>query len=171
MRIILIGYRASGKTTLGQLVADQLDWPLLDVDRGIEQQSGMTLKALFEQGETQYREIERQVVAQMCTQDRTVISFGAGTIIEPANQRIARDGSLVVYLELPAEELWRRIQADPNSATTRPNLSCGGINEVVEMLERRSPVYEQCSDLRLDATLTPEQLATKIVSIINQQQN
>ena len=167
MRVIMIGYRASGKTTVGRLVASQLDWPLLDVDYGIEQQSGMTLKALFEeQGEPQYREVERQVVAQMCARDPAVISFGAGTIIEPANQRLVHDRSLVVYLELPAEELWRRMQADPRSATTRPNLSCGGFEEVVAMLERRSLVYERCAHLRLDGALAAEQLAAQIVGAV-----
>ena len=62
----MIGYRASGKTTVGRLVAEKLNWPLLDVDRGIEQLSGMTLKGLYEeQGEAHYREVERQVVATL----------------------------------------------------------------------------------------------------------
>ena len=167
MRVVLIGYRACGKTTVGRLVADQLGWPLLDVDRGIEQRSGKTLKALFEEdGESQYREVERQVVAQMCARDPAVISFGAGTIMQPANERISANHSLVVYLKLPVEELWRRMQADPHSATTRPNLSTGGIEEVVEMLSRRSPVYERCADLELDGTLDPQQLADQILPTV-----
>ena len=167
MRIILIGYRASGKTTVGRIVADQLAWPLLDVDRGIQQRSGMTLTTLYqEQGESRYRQIEAQVVAQMCAQNPAVISYGAGTIMQAANERIAGDDSLVIYLELTAEELWRRIQADPHSATTRPNLSTGGIQEVVEMLGRRSPVYQRCADLRLDGTLDPQQLAEQIVGAV-----
>tara|TARA_B100000809_G_scaffold197411_1_gene197033 strand:+ start:1673 stop:2197 length:525 start_codon:yes stop_codon:yes gene_type:complete len=164
MRIVLIGYRACGKSTVGQLVADQLGWPLLDVDRGIEQQSGMTLKALYEeQGNARYREIEHQVATRMCERDPAVVSFGAGTIMQPANERLARKDSLVIYLELPAEELWRRMQADPHSATTRPNLSSGGMEEVVQMMEQRGPVYQRCADLKLDGRLAPQQLADQIV--------
>ena len=164
MRVIFVGYRASGKSTVGQLVANQLSWPLLDVDRGIEQLSGVTIKALYEdQGNARYREIEEQVVVQMCAQDSVVISFGAGTIMQPANERIAKTDSLVVYLELPATELWRRMQADPHSEITRPNLSTGGMEEVVEMLKKRGPVYQRNADLKLDGTLDPQLLADQVI--------
>ena len=164
MRIIFVGYRASGKSTVGQLVADRLGWPLLDVDRGIEQLSGMTIKDIFEQlGEPKYREIEHQVVAQMNPREEVVISFGAGTIMQPPNERMAKERSLVVYLEGPVEELWRRMQADPKSEETRPNLSTGGREEVVEMLKKREPVYQRCADLTLDGTHDPQQLAETIV--------
>ena len=167
MRVIFVGYRASGKSTVGQLVADQLGWPLLDVDRGIEQLSGMTIKALYEgQGNARYREIEEQAVVQMCAQDSTVISFGAGTIMQPANERIAKTDSLVVYLELPATELWRRMQADPHSKITRPNLSTGGLEEVVEMLRKRSPIYQRSADLKLDGRLSPQLLADQVVGAV-----
>jgi len=56
------------------------------------------------------------------------------------NERLARVASLVVYLKLSAEELWHRIVADPKSAATRPNLSSGGIEGVVEMLARAHPL-------------------------------
>ncbi|MAE67360.1 MAG: shikimate kinase [Phycisphaeraceae bacterium] len=163
MNIVLIGYRASGKTTVGRLLAARLGWPLRDVDRGIEAKCDLTIKDIFEQkGEPFYRDVESQVVVEMCAEDRSVISFGGGTIMRPANQEHARRDALVVYLQAAPGELWRRIQADPDSELNRPNLSRGGFEEVVEMLEKREPTYIACADLTLDATLPPETLAQKI---------
>ena len=66
------------------------------------------------------------------------------------------------------EQLWQRIAADPKSSTTRPNLSSGGLEEVVEMLARRSPTYERCANITLDGELAPGKLADKIVERVNQ---
>ena len=168
MKVILLGYRASGKSTVGKLVSDQLQWPLWDIDRGIELKSGLSLTELYQQtGENGFRQIEAEVVAEMCANDQCVIAFGAGTIIQPHNERLARVASLMVYLKLSAEQLWQRIVADPKSAATRPNLSSGGIEEVVEMLARRAPTYERCANMTLDGQLTPEKLVDKIVERVN----
>jgi shikimate kinase len=169
MKVILLGYRASGKSTVAKLVSDQLQWPLWDIDRGIELKSGLTLTELYQQvGENRYRQVESEVVAEMCANDSCVIAFGAGTIMQPRNERLAEVDSLVVYLKLSAEQLWQRIAADPNSATTRPDLSSGGIEEVVEMLARRAPTYERCAAMTLDGQLAPVKLGDKIVERVNQ---
>ena len=104
----------------------------------------------------------------MCANDSCVIAFGAGTIMQPRNERIAAVDSLVVYLKLSAEQLWQRIAADPKSSTTRPNLSSGGLEEVVEMLARRTPTYERCANITLAGELAPGKLADKIVERVNQ---
>ena len=100
----------------------------------------------------------------MCRQDQCVIAFGAGSLMKPQNQAAACRDSLVVYLEASVEELWHRIQADPKSEATRPNLSRGGREEVAEMLARREPVYRKCADLILDATQPPKQLAGDVIA-------
>jgi shikimate kinase len=162
MKIVLIGYRAAGKSTLGRVLSERLQWPLLDVDRGIEQQSGKPVKELFENGIEAYRDVEADVVAQMCDGHERVIAFGAGSLERPENQLNACRDAVVVYLKSSPEILWNRIDADPQSVETRPNHTTGGLEEVIEMLEKRAPVYERCATLILDATLTPEQLADAI---------
>lgn len=79
------------------------------------------------------------------------------------NQACAMRNSLVVYLKLSAEELWRRMSDDPQSQATRPNLAGGGMAEVVEMLARREPVYERCASLHLDAMRPPTELADQVL--------
>ena len=167
MKIVIIGYRGAGKSTVGQMVAQRRNWPYYDIDRGIEIESGKTLKQLYEgSGEKIYRDIEKQVVAQMCDGDARVISFGAGSLLNRQNQKWACHDSVVVYLQASAEILWRRIQSDPQSEQTRPNHCSGGLNEVILMLEKRAPVYLQCATLTLDATLPPEQLSERIIAAV-----
>ena len=164
MNIVIIGYRAAGKSTVATLVAQRLGWPYLDIDRGIEERCQMTLADFWQQDPEYFRTVETEVVIEMCRQDQKVLSFGAGSLIKQANQEAACHNSLVVYLQTSVEELRRRIQADPGSTANRPNLSRGGIEEVAEMLAAREPVYLRCADLILDATLPPDQLATAITS-------
>ena len=164
MKIVLCGYRGSGKSTLGELVARRLGWPYQDIDRGIEERCGTTLTEFYERDPEGFRRAETDVVIEMCGRDETVIAFGAGSLIMEPNQRAACDNALVFYLQVSVEELWRRIEADPKSAATRPNLAGGGIDEVRNVLAEREPVYLDCADLVLDATSSPEQLADTIIS-------
>ena len=173
MHVVLVGYRAAGKTTAGRLAAERLGWSYLDVDRGIEARCRLTLTEIFQRhGEPYYRDVESSVVAELCAHDDAVVTFGGGTLMRPANQEHARRDGLVVYLEADAGELWRRIEADPASAATRPNLAGGGLQEVVTMLAQRAHrVYRANADLTLDATLPPEELAGRIVAAVRDRQH
>ena len=164
-KIVIVGYRASGKSTLGGILAQRLEWPLLDVDRGIEERIGTTNLAEYylQVGEEGYRPLETEVVIEMCSKEECVISFGAGTLQTQVNREHACRDAFVVYLKATPDELWRRIAADPNSATTRPNLAGGGLAEVIEKLAEREPVYEQCADLVVDATEPPGNLADMVL--------
>jgi shikimate kinase len=166
MKIVLIGYRGCGKSTLGRELSANLGWPLLDIDRGIEQKRpGKTLTDLWlDIGDDAFRDIEAAVVREMCRLDECVISFGAGSLGRPQNRTHACRDALVVYLNMTAKALWERIQSDPRSATTRPNLAGGGFEEVVQMMEKRDPVYRQCANLRVDATRSPEHLAGVVIA-------
>jgi shikimate kinase len=171
MNIVLVGYRAAGKSTLGKKISALLDMPYLDIDRGIEQRIGeQTLTDFYgEVGEEGFRPLETEVVVEMCQAQRAVIAFGAGSLMRAANQEAARHNALVVYLQVGVAELWRRIQLDPSSGHTRPNLSGGGIAEVEEMLALREPTYLACADLVLDGTLDPEVLLRRVVSTYQKQ--
>ena len=168
MKIVLCGYRASGKSTLGAFVADRLGWPCLDIDRGIETRCGTTLTDFYRIDPIAFRDMETEVVLEMCRYDETVISFGAGSLMKEENQRAACRDALVVYLQASVEELWRRIDSDPKSATTRPPLAGGGIAEVREFLALREPVYLECAELVLDATRPPEQLAGEVIAALRE---
>ena len=168
MNIVLIGYRASGKTTVGKAVAERLGWQYVDIDDGIVARCGKTIAEIFaEDGEPYYRDIESQVVAETCGGNHRVVAMGGGSVMRAENRQHATRDALVVYLEAPADLLWQRMGQDPDTSKNRPNLSSkGGLEEVVEMLAVRSPVYSQCATLTLDASLPVEILVERIVQNI-----
>ncbi len=144
--LFLIGYRGSGKSTVGQRLADRLGWPFVDTDSWIEQKSGLSIREIFARdGEPGFREQETQAIRAVCSaaERATVVSLGGGAVLRPENQLLLREHGTCVYLKGSAEELWKRIAADQSTQSRRPNLSVqGGFEEVVELLCRRSPVYE-----------------------------
>ena len=79
--------------------------------------------------------------------------------MRPENREHACKDALVVYLEMKADDLWSRMQDDPKSAATRPNLAGGGLQEVENLLGKRHPVYRKCADLQVDGMLSTAEIA------------
>jgi shikimate kinase len=170
MSIVLIGYRGSGKSTIGKRLADQLWQPFVDVDDLIVKRAGKNIKQIFEQdGEPAFRELESEAIREVCKLSEHVIGLGGGTLGREANRSALRDaGHKVIYLRCEPAELHRRIEADPQTALTRPNLTAlgGGIEEVKKMLAEREPLYRQVMHAELDVThLTPEDAVVYIVRL------
>lgn len=169
MNIILIGYRGSGKTTVGRLLADQLKKTFVDVDDEIcGRFGGRTIADIWERdGERAYRDVECQVAADLCSRDEHIIGLGGGTLGEsPARRSIEEADAVRIYLKCDSQTLLQRISADVHSAATRPNLTRlgGGIEEIETMLAQRQPVYEAVADVILEVSrMTPEQVAEMLV--------
>lgn len=165
MNIVIIGYRASGKSTLALAVSERLAMPLCDVDRGIERHFDSTLTEAWQRDPVLYRDVEAGVVKEMCSRDGHVISFGAGSILREESQINACRNSLVAYLELSAEQLLARIEADTKSADTRPSLTeRTGLDEILHVLPERAIVYDRCANITLDAAEPPDVLTDHVVA-------
>ncbi len=169
MSVVLIGYRASGKTTVGKLLADRLGLGFVDTDDRITAAAGKSIKEIFAQhGEEHFRELESAVVAQIGALQNHVISLGGGAILRPANRQ-AIVGQTIVYLRADPVELHRRIRGDPATAATRPNLTplAGGVEEIRSVLAGREPIYRQVMTAELDVTdLSPPQVAEAIEKMV-----
>ena len=91
--IALIGYRGTGKTTVAQLLARRLGWDWVDADVEVELRAGKSIAAIFaDDGEPAFRDLEAQVVAELCSRERTVFASAAGPILrEDQSRRHSRD--------------------------------------------------------------------------------
>jgi shikimate kinase len=171
MSVVLIGYRGSGKTTIGRKLADRLWQSCVDTDELVVKKAGKSIKEIFEQeGEAGFRAIEAGVVREALKLQDHVIALGGGALDREENrQAVKASGHRVIYLKCDPEELLKRIQADPTTSETRPNLTQhgGGLEEIKQMLDLREPVYRSVMSGELEVTyLSPEEALPYIVRLM-----
>lgn len=170
MNIVLIGYRASGKTSLGVALAKHLGLAFVDTDKLVLQRFGTDSvgEVWQEHGEPEFRRVEVEIVQQVVSQQGQVIALGGGTLMQGGARQAVEQApdTLRVYLACQPEQLIKRIQADQQTTKTRPNLTKlgGGIEEVVAMVEQREPVYLAVADKVIDVTdLTPDEVFQRAI--------
>jgi len=176
MSIVLIGYRGSGKTTIGRLLADRLSKSFADSDEKIVVDSGMTIREIFERdGEEKFREMETAAIGELAGLEDYVLSLGGGAPLREENRRaILSGGHTIVYLRADPVELHRRIHHDAATAAHRPHLTKlgGGIEEIRSVLAAREPIYRQMSGAEVDVThASPEQVVDMIMKLIPPSKN
>jgi shikimate kinase len=144
MKIFLLGYMGSGKTTVGKKLAGMLDYTFIDLDSMIESETDHTIPEWFAQGEARFREVESLVLKQTGDFKNSVISTGGGTPCFHDNMNWMKEQGLTVYIKCHPGSLFRRLVA---SKTQRPLLA--GKTEVelmeyiVETLKEREYFYSQ----------------------------
>jgi shikimate kinase len=165
-RILLVGYRGTGKSTVGRFLARELGWEFVDSDSLIEAAAGKTITEIFDlEGEAGFRVREAEVLRTLSGRDRAVISTGGGIVLRPANRELLKGSGFVVWLTARPETIWHRLQQDPSSSARRPNLTAaGGVDEVRALLAVREPLYRAVADLTVDADVpSPESVAATIL--------
>ena len=168
--IVLIGYRGSGKTTVGKLLAARLDWTLVDTDTLVEADAGVSIAEIFAtEGEAAFRQRENGVIRRVARGGRQVISVGGGAIVCEENVRRLRACGTVIWLVGRPEVLWERIRADRQTAATRPNLTgTGGLEEVRRVLAARHAAYESAADFSVETDHhVPADVADRILPHLN----
>lgn len=131
--LYLYGPPGSGKTTLGRILAERLELDFLDLDRFIQNDAGMTVRAIFAaEGETGFREREKRALFEASARDRSVIALGGGTLLDPECRSRAESTGTVVCLDCPVEILRTHIDLTPG---TRPLVN-NGLSDSGAALER-----------------------------------
>jgi shikimate kinase len=165
VNLYLVAMPGSGKTTVGRILAAKLDYGFVDTDAVIEKAAGgKSITQLFaEDGEAVFRQLETQVLQQVCAFTKLVIATGGGIILRRENWSYLHHG-LIVWLDAPVELLYTRLAED----TTRPLLQESDPKaKLRSLLEQRQPLYNQ-ADLRIAVSenQTPEQVATQVLEDI-----
>ncbi|HUX01203.1 MAG: shikimate kinase [Phycisphaerae bacterium] len=169
MNIILIGYRCTGKTTIGAILAEKLGWPLVDTDTLIQERAGRSIQEIVAAGGwADFRRREREVIADVASRDRQVISAGGGAVLDEANTDALRARGKVVLLTAAAETIWDRMKADPKTIGERPNLTdAGGIAEVRSVLAERREKYRTARHYEIPTDrFSPEEAAGRILAYL-----
>jgi shikimate kinase len=166
VNLYLIGMMGSGKTTVGQLLATQLSYQFVDTDVLIERVAGQSIPQIFANaGEAEFRKLESQVLAELSAYSRRAIATGGGIILKRENWSYLRHG-IVVWLDVPVEQLQARLQTD----TTRPLLlDSDPAAKLRTLLDERQSLYAQ-ADIRVSCHPgeEPDQVSNRVLEKLRQ---
>ena len=152
-KIILIGYRATGKTSLSKAIAERLGWDWLDTDPLIEQRAGKTIAKIFaEDGEPHFRDLEEQTVAEVLQRTQPlVIATGGGVPMREISRKRLKESGVVFWLQARPETIHRRMNSDSSTADRRPALTdLSPIREIESVLAKRLNAYQDCSHFEIN---------------------
>ena len=168
--IILTGFMGSGKTTVGNLLAGQLDYDFVDTDHVIEQRVGMTVQELFRtQGEAVFREMEAALARELGAKEGLVVSTGGRLMLDPENAKALGDTGRVFCLVATPEEIFKRISTD--GGAKRPLLATANpMDRIIELLQERQDGY--CRFFQIVTTgHSPEEVAENLLKIFREDLN
>jgi shikimate kinase len=167
MNLVLIGYRCTGKTTIGRILAEKLAWPLLDTDTLVQQGAGRSIQEIVAAaGWPEFRRLEHEAIATVAARDQQVISAGGGAVLDEASARALKAAGKVILLTAEPETIWQRMQADPKTTAERPDLTqSGGLAEVQRVLADRRPKYLAACDYAIPTDrFSPDEAAGRILA-------
>ena len=157
MNLFLIGYRCTGKTTIGKSIAMTIDWSFVDSDILVIKECGKSIKDIVDtEGWKAFRRMERSTLKQICTKDRQVVATGGGVVLDAANIKAMKTSGMVIWLGATAETIQKRMFQDKNSGNFRPALTDKGrMEEIEDMLSKRNPYYESACDFSIHTDDVP----------------
>ncbi len=160
-RIFLIGFMGSGKSTLGSKLAPRIGYRFVDMDQLIQETAEMSIPEIFnEHGEEVFRKWERDILQELCHQEKLVISTGGGAPCHSGIMDLMNTHGTTIYIQLPPEVLRDRLI---RSKTERPLIQGKSESELLDfittLLEKREKYYLQASQIVDGVNLRAETLA------------
>lgn len=164
--IVLTGFMASGKTTVGKVVAKKLNMFFYDTDAIIEEQEEKTISEIFaEFGESYFRNLENKLAITLKNVENAVIATGGGFVIEPKNIELMRQNGVIVNLKINPEIIEKRMEF---SKSTRPLMQNESIEEVIDRFNKRK-IYYNNNDISIKLTeeMSVDECADLVIEAYN----
>ena len=156
-RVVLAGFRGTGKTGIGKVMAGRLGVAFVDTDTLIEARTGRSIPAIFhEDGEERFRAVEREVMASLPKKD-VIVSTGGGVVCDPNNMEHLRRDSSIVLLVADIDTIEQRLLKKPRPPLTGLPLR----EEIAEMMDRRRQHYHAAADFCFDTSETSVEVAAE----------
>ena len=176
--IILVGFMGSGKSVVGRALARLTGLSMVDADAELVRRAGRPISQIFEEdGEETFRELERSVIRDLCSQSGKVIAAGGGAFVDPINRELMLAKGQVICLTARPDTILGRVSqaqgsANPNegsaqgAAPVRPLLAGDNpIERIKELLAQRAESYALALYTVETDELTPEQVAQRILEL------
>lgn len=164
--IFLIGYRGTGKSTIGRLLADRLRMDFVDTDRLICKARNSDIKNIVAaEGWEGFRRYEAEALAEAAGGPPRVVATGGGAILHRQQWQRIRDTALVVWLSADIATLVARLKRSGKGNAARPSLTGSAIHAEIEVvLAERIPLYREYSNLRVDTGKVGTAEAVEIIA-------
>ncbi len=160
--IVLTGFMASGKSTVGQEIATITERQFLDTDALVEEETGMTIPQIFENfGEKYFRDLETVACAAAGEQSGAIIATGGGVVLREENVELLRKNGVIFNLEMNEKLIAERMG---EAKGTRPLMS-DELSEVIERFNKRKPFYDNCDHKIPVWDRTPTDIAAEILKL------
>jgi len=161
MNIILIGFMGSGKSEVGHKLAGRLKMKYIDTDEVIEKSEKRSISDIFRtDGEEYFRKLECEVLKTLDDYEGFVISTGGGMILRQENVKMLKELGPLVLLWADADVVCKRLA----KAENRPLIEGDREKKIKEILEFRTPIYNEAADLKVDTSrLSTDEAVEEIV--------
>jgi shikimate kinase len=152
MKIILIGYRCTGKTSVGKKIAEHLGIPFYDTDDLIQRHANKTIREIVEkEGWDAFRAEEKATIKKLSSLTEVVIAAGGGAIMDAENRKTLKRNGMCIWLTADVRTIVARMRNDRASTAQRPPLSDSDVEqETARILKTREPVYQESADCIVD---------------------
>jgi shikimate kinase len=167
--ISLIGMMGVGKTTVGRMLARELNWHFHDNDAEIARTAGKpAARVINEDGEPYFRELEARTIEKVLrATEPTVISLGGGAVLREATRKQLAGSTYVVWLNAPVDALIERVIARYQD---RPMIKDNPVESMRALYAERTPYYAEPADLRVNAARPPMQVVRSIITAISHEE-
>ena len=166
--IILEGFMGSGKSTVGIRLSYKMFMTVVDTDKLIEKEQGMTISEIFDQkGEEEFRKLETACLQKLLDEgNKHIIALGGGMPTREENRELMKKLGIIVYLRVKPQTVYDRIKHD----TSRPLLQCENpLQRICDMMFARQAAYESTADIIIDTDeLSFEEIVTQIKDAVEQ---
>jgi shikimate kinase len=181
MKIALIGYRATGKSTVGRILSNKLKISFWDTDAMVEKSVGMPIKEIVAlHGWDFFRVKERETIKFLTQKEDCVIATGGGVVLFRENVNLLKQNvdllkqaAVIIWLNAPLHDIIDRLKKDIQSGTTRPQFTSGNIvQETTDIMKLRLPLYEKAADYIVDTlNNNAEEVAEEIYQYLRKSGN
>lgn len=168
--IVFIGFRATGKTTIGKMVAQFLGRRFVDTDVFIEEKAGKSIAEIVKkEGWSGFRQREKETIKKLTQEHDLVIAVGGGAVLEEENVRYLKQNGILIWLKASPETICKRLRQDKKTSSQRPSLTGKEVTaEIKEVLNQRLPIYQKVADIEIDTEkYTLEEIVRLVIAQID----
>ncbi len=168
--IYLMGFMGCGKSLIGELLAQKLDWHFVDTDALIVEDAGMSINDIFaEKGESEFRRLEKECVKRVSLGKKQVISLGGGAVIDPENWQAISQSGITIAISFPSEIIAERLADVDDRPLINDSDDEERLQRINKLMVQREKHYKKADlVLHMNNELGPERIIQILLAYLGE---